>query len=178
MNFNIKNDLRNKIINNFTVLEIDYDKSIEKNKLYYICKCNCENKTIKSLRSDILISQKAISCGCLNKNNHFCAICGSNNKVCFSNKFNDYLCHKHYMQIYHTGKIKEKFMKDINDYILYDDYAEIILYNKEREEKARAIIDLEDVDKCKLYRWGLTSNIYVISINYPKVNIYYYIDIY
>lgn len=45
----------------------------------------------------------------------------------------------------------------------YDTYAEIILYNREYEEKCRAIIDLDDVDKCKNYKWGLTSNGYVIS---------------
>lgn len=45
----------------------------------------------------------------------------------------------------------------MNEIIEYDDYAEIILYDRHGNEKARAIIDLDDVDKCKYYRWSYDS---------------------
>lgn len=42
----------------------------------------------------------------------------------------------------------------MNEMIEYDDYAEIILYDKHGNEKARAVIDLDDVDRCRDYRWS------------------------
>ena len=41
----------------------------------------------------------------------------------------------------------------MNNYILYEDYAEIILYDKYGNEKARALIDLDDVKECRQFRW-------------------------
>lgn len=40
-------------------------RDITKKRSYYLCKCNCENRTIKSVRSDHLTSGKIKSCGCL-----------------------------------------------------------------------------------------------------------------
>jgi dUTP pyrophosphatase len=42
---------------------------------------------------------------------------------------------------------------DYNFIIQYEDYAEIILYDKNKIEYARAIIDIEDVSKVKNYKW-------------------------
>ena len=41
-----------------------------------------------------------------------------------------------------------------NEIVKYDDYAEIILYDKDCEEIARAIIDIDDIEKCSLYKWS------------------------
>ena len=92
-----------------------------------------------------------------------CSFCGSNKEVGMSGKYGDYLCHKHYMQYYHSGKLTMRCMKDPNEIVIYDDFAEIILYNKDKNEKARAIIDLEDVEKVKKYKWGLMNEGYVNS---------------
>ena len=67
------------------------------------------------------------------------------------------------------GKILNKTRMELNDYILYDTHAEIILYDDNNLEKARAIIDLEDVDKCKYYRWGCNGGKYSITIVDKKV---------
>jgi len=67
------------------------------------------------------------------------------------------LCNKHINQMNFYGKIQNKTRKELNDYILYDTHAEIILYDDNNLEKARAIIDLEDVEKCKPYRWGISN---------------------
>lgn len=40
-------------------------------------------------------------------------------------------CKKHYMQMYHKGKITTRTIYDPNEYILHDDYAECITYDKE-----------------------------------------------
>ena len=40
-----------------------------------------------------------------------------------------------------------------NEIVTYDDYAEIILYDRQGNEKCRAIIDLDDIEKVKNYRW-------------------------
>ena len=40
-----------------------------------------------------------------------------------------------------------------NEIIEYEDYAEIILYDKNGNEKARALIDIEYVDLIKKYKW-------------------------
>lgn len=76
-----------------------------------------------------------------------CKIEGCSNKI----KANGY-CTKHYTQIRKFGKVKRtKF--DPNEIILYDNYAELILYDGRGNERARALIDLDDVEKIKQYKW-------------------------
>lgn len=93
------------------------------------------------------------------------------NKICSVEGCNGKLhglgyCSRHYQQFKKYGKITHtgRSEKDLNEIIKYDDYAEIILYDKQCNEKARVIIDLEDVDKCKKYKWCLKDdNKYVIN---------------
>lgn len=92
-----------------------------------------------------------------------CDFCGSNERVRFSSKYNGQLCHIHYMQMYHTGKLKAVRHSGANEYLICDDYAEIIIYDKNRNEKLRAKIDIEDVEKCKQLRWCTSSNGYIVS---------------
>ena len=63
-------------------------------------------------------------------------------------------CGKHYNQILKHGKIYRTY-RDLNEIVIHDDYAEIILLNIKSEEIGRALIDLEDIDKVKKYRWCL-----------------------
>ena len=70
------------------------------------------------------------------------------------------LCNKHYTQIYRYGKILDRTSKDKNEIVLYEDYAEIILYNKNQDEVGRALIDIEDVEKVKNYKWYKDSRGY------------------
>ena len=74
------------------------------------------------------------------------------------------LCNKHYTQIHKYGKILDRTSKDKNEIVLYEDYAEIILYNKKQEEVARTLIDLDDVEKVKKYKW-VFSHRYVVNGN-------------
>ena len=69
------------------------------------------------------------------------------------------LCEKHYAQ-QRKGKEftfgRTKF--DPNEIIEYNDYAEIILYDENGIEKAKALIDLDDVELCKQFKWYLSHN--------------------
>ena len=72
-----------------------------------------------------------------------CEICKSDKGVEKYGKTGQYLCKRHYLQLCRYGKILKRTIRDKNEIIEYNDYAEIILYNKDCEEIARAIIDLE-----------------------------------
>lgn len=65
------------------------------------------------------------------------------------------LCPKHITQYYRYGHFIEKTIYDPNDYVLFDDHAEIILRDRFTNEVGRAIIDKEDVSKCKEHKWHL-----------------------
>lgn len=88
-----------------------------------------------------------------------CSICGclesETSNFYHHSKYGDNLCNKHYIQLGRHGKTMNKTLKDLNEIVICEDYAEIILYNIKNEEIARAIIDLEDVEKCEKYKWGL-----------------------
>lgn len=92
-----------------------------------------------------------------------CDFCSSSNHVCFSSKYNGYLCRIHYMQMYHTGELKILRRSGSNEYVICGEYAEIVIYDKNRLEKLRAKIDIEDVEKCKQYRWSVSRNGYIVS---------------
>lgn len=54
-------------------------------------------------------------------------------------------------------------MKFKNEYILHNDYAEIIINKKNSSALIKAKIDLDDVVKCKPYRWCLHSKGYIYN---------------
>ena len=59
-------DLTGREFGHWKVLGYDSDKSTGRRK-YWICQCNCELHTIKSVRADGLKNSKSSSCGCYNK---------------------------------------------------------------------------------------------------------------
>lgn len=62
------------------------------------------------------------------------------------------LCSKHYSQLRRHGKIFKYSSKDKTNYIeILEDHAEIFLIDKNNEICAKALIDLDDVDKVKKY---------------------------
>lgn len=73
-------------------------------------------------------------------------------------------CHKHYKQVEKHGHILENTRfepnKTISDF--ENNVAYIILYDKQGLEVAKAIIDLEDVEKVKKYRWSYRRRKYVV----------------
>lgn len=65
-------------------------------------------------------------------------------------------CQKHYDQIRLYGEIGKRTIYTPNEIFIKDDYAEVILYTggSNPVERARTIIDLDDVEKIKPYKWG------------------------
>jgi hypothetical protein len=66
-------------------------------------------------------------------------------------------CDKHYRQYKKYGET-QRTRFDSNEIIEYEDYAEIVLYNKQCEEVARALIDLDDIERVSKHKWYLISS--------------------
>lgn len=82
------------------------------------------------------------------ENGKMCIVEGCKNKVMAKG-----FCSKHYSQMRKYNKIfKYSYMDRTNHIELYDDHAEIYLINRDNEICAKALIDLEDVDKVKKYK--------------------------
>lgn len=65
------------------------------------------------------------------------------------------LCSTHITQLYRHGHFLKETIYSPNEYVIFPDHAEIILKNKQCKEVGRAKIDLEDVDKCRKYKWHI-----------------------
>lgn len=61
-------------------------------------------------------------------------------------------CKKHYMQMYHKGKITNRTIYDPNEYVMYENYAECVTYDKEGNETARVKVDLDKVEELRQYK--------------------------
>lgn len=99
-----------------------------------------------------------------------CAVCGFNKDI---NKYKGIpYCKKHYLQMARYGKIIERTIYDDNEIIVEGDIARIILRDKYQNIVCETIIDTEDVDKIKNYKWYLGSGDYCVTkgIN-PKTGI-------
>lgn len=84
----------------------------------------------------------------------FCEYCGTEIVNSKAHRIDGMeLCRRHYLQWYRHHKFIEKTIYDPNDIILYENYAEIILRNKNGDVVATTKIDLEDVEKCRKYKW-------------------------
>ncbi len=79
-------------------------------------------------------------------------------------------CGKHLAQLYIYGKILERTIFDKNKIIDCGDHYEICLYNIKHKETGRTLIDKEDLDKVKNYKWHLNKDGYVLQKN--KKNIF------
>lgn len=60
-------DLTGQKFNHWTVLELDKERSAIAKRKYWICECDCEDHTIKSIRGDNITSGHSKSCGCYNR---------------------------------------------------------------------------------------------------------------
>ena len=76
-------------------------------------------------------------------------------------------CSKHYWHIWYFGYIKERTILHSNEFVVDGDICFISLYNGKSEKIAEAVIDAEDYEKCKPYKWcgdkNKNGNIYVVN---------------
>lgn len=70
------------------------------------------------------------------------------------------LCRKHVSQFARHGKFLGKTIYDDNEYIIHNDYAEIILCDKNSNKVGSALIDIEDIDLCKKYKWHIKNSLH------------------
>jgi len=111
---------------------------------------NC-NETFEKIRNGEMLQKGSVIM--------ICNICGRSDSECHIRKIkNMYLCPRHTTQYYRNGSFNDNTIYQPNEYIIYDDYAEIILKNKDCKEVGRAIIDIDDVDKCKEYKWHIRKS--------------------
>ena len=89
-----------------------------------------------------------------NKENNVCAICGESKNI--SRLKGIFYCKRHYLQMYRHGKIFESTIYDRNEIKIKNNEAIIITKNLKQEPKAEVIIDVEDVDKIKNYKWYIS----------------------
>ena len=107
----IKNDLTGKQFNKWKVIKLDYERTNSSRGVYYICECQCDNKTIKSIYASNLTSNKTKSCGCLKREN----VSKANHKT---NKYN---INNEYGIGYSNNN--EEFYFDLEDYDKIKDYC-------------------------------------------------------
>ena len=94
---------------------------------------------------------------------HPCEICGSECNIQYHTKINMYLCRKHRLQYNRNGYFQKRTIYDPNEIILFNDHAEMLLYDLVGNVVAITLIDLDDVDKVKKYKWHLSDTGYVIT---------------
>jgi hypothetical protein len=81
----------------------------------------------------------------------YCVICGSDNQV---NKYQGKpYCKKHWNHMVRYGEVIEKTIYDKNDYIFEDDIVKIVLRDRKQNINGYCIIDKDDYDKVKKYKW-------------------------
>ena len=79
---------------------------------------------------------------------------------CNNKHFAKGYCRKHYKQMYRHGQIS-KTIYDCNEFVKHETYAEMIIFDKNGNEKNRTLIDLEDIERIKEYKWCESHN-YII----------------
>ena len=57
--------------------------------------------------------------------------------------------------MYRYGSFNDNTIYEPNQIEIFNDHAEIILKDKHCQEVGRALIDLDDVEKCRPYKWHL-----------------------
>lgn len=68
------------------------------------------------------------------------------------------LCPKHVTQYYRYGSFDDMTIYRPNDIEIKNDHAEIVLRNKDCQEIGRALIDLDDVERCSKYKWHIRKS--------------------
>lgn len=110
-------DLTGKKFGKWTVLYRDTNKGEDGKRIYWVCQCSCKNKTIRSVRSDSLTSNKSVSCGCVQKEISHKNMLDNQ----YAKKYNTYDLSGDY-GIGHTLK-GETFYFDLEDYDKIKDYC-------------------------------------------------------
>ncbi len=66
-------------------------------------------------------------------------------------------CMRHYQQVWNCGKTTLRNKYDRNEFVIQGDICKIKLYDKNNDEVAEAIIDVDDIEQCKGMKWRLSD---------------------
>ena len=101
-----------------------------------------------------------------------CLICGrTDDQYRITRTHGITLCDSHYNQLLYKKHFQKTSRNSPNDYIIHEDYAEILLRNNKNQHVASALIDLDDVEKCKLYKWRLRNKFKYVCCDVDKKTI-------
>lgn len=84
-----------------------------------------------------------------------CCICGEKSCAHFNG---EPYCKKHYLQMYRHGHILNRTIYDGNDYIEHDFYYEIISYDKYGNKNGSILIDKDNLELVKQYKWHIRKS--------------------
>jgi hypothetical protein len=96
-----------------------------------------------------------------------CEICGEKSSTEYSGTGRFY-CKRHYSQLKRYGFIMERTKFDMNEIHIKDTYAIVDLYNIKNIKHGEALIDIDDVDLIKSYKWKLDKQGYVYTWVYDE----------
>lgn len=103
-------------------------------------------------------------------------MCHRNETECHVRKVKGmYLCPKHLTQYYRHNQFLNSTIYDKNEYVIddIDGYCYILLKDKNGNELDKTIINYEDLELCKKYKWhikyGVNTNYAVSSFNNKKI---------
>lgn len=74
-------------------------------------------------------------------------------------------CGRHYAQWKRHGRILPRTLHDPNEIEIREGHAAIILYDKNMNKKAEALIDIADVPLCRQFKWGKPQRYVTTRIN-------------
>ena len=83
-------------------------------------------------------------------------------------KANGY-CNKHLKQIIKFGKIIKRTKYDLNEFMIDGDCCRIYLYDANGKKEGEAIIDADDIEKCKNLKWYYSKKYVYTGGLGPKV---------
>lgn len=84
----------------------------------------------------------------------FCEACGrSSDQYIIKRYKGKNVCPKHLSQQWRHGEFLDTTIYDRNDIVVCDGRAYIILKDKNCQEVARAVIDIDDIERCRSIKW-------------------------
>lgn len=150
-------------------MKYSIDEILESNsygKYKIIAYVNKKSYEIEFLKTGFkkIVMESDITRGCITDNSiRKCEICGdANNGIYVSKKFNAILCKTHYRQAKDRNsldKVNKFTIFDKNEIVINEaeNYAEIIIRNKNQEEIARAVIDIDKIEIAKDTKWRISN---------------------
>lgn len=113
-------------------------------------------------------------------NNKSCSYCGSSVGRIYVYE-EKYYCNKHFKHLYRHGKILERTRNDLNEILILKDHAEVVVYNRNCQENGRFFIDIDDIDKIRVFKWYMSESNYgkryiaCSNVNGKKTYIHHFI---